>query len=82
MNEPPRKKRPGRLWLFFYGRQQRGVPYLFIGVLVAIVVLALLFAAPNGPDYSRDVAVVFFVLLVAGIAAAFVLAVFFPRRRR
>lgn len=82
MNEPTKNKRPGRLWLFFYGRQRRGVPYLLIGVLVAIVLLALLFAAPNGADYSRDVAVVFFVLLVAGIASAFLLAVFFPRRRR
>lgn len=77
-----RKKRPGRLWLFFYGRQRRGVPYLLIGVFVAVVVFALLFALPNGADYSRGVAVFFFGLLVVGIAGAVVLAVFFPRRRR
>ena len=80
MSQP--KKRPGRLWLFFYGRQRRGVPYLLIGVLLAVVVLALVFAVPNGADYSRAVAVFFFALLVVGIAGAVVLAVFFPRRRR
>jgi hypothetical protein len=76
------KKRPGRLWLFFYGRQRRGVPFLLIGVLLAMLVFALIFALPNGADYSRVVAVFFFALLLAGIAAAVVLAVFFPRRRR
>lgn len=80
MSQP--KKRPGRLWLFFYGRQRRGVPYLLIGVLLAMLVLALVFGVPNGADYSRDVAVFFFALLVVGIAGAVVLAVFFPRRRR
>ena len=70
------------MWLFFYGRQRRGVPYLLIGVLLAVVLFALLFSAPGGVDYSRAVAVFFFVLLAAGIAAALVVVVFFPRRRR
>lgn len=76
------KKRPGRLWLLFYGRQRRGVPYLLIGVLGAIVILALLFAVPGGADYSRGATVLFVVVLVVAIAAALVVAAFFPRRRR
>ena len=76
------KRRPGRLWLFFYGRQRRGVPYLLIGMLLAVVVFALLFVVPGGADYSRGIAVFFFGLLVFGIATALIAAVFFPRRRR
>ena len=76
------KPRPSRLWLFFYGRQRRGVPYLLIGVLVALLVFGLLFAIPGGADYSRAVAVLFFALLIFGIACALVAAAFFPRRRR
>lgn len=76
------KQRPSRLWLFFYGRQRRGVPYLLIGVGVAVVVLAVLFALPGGVDYSRAVAGFFFALLAFGIVAAIVVAVLFPRRRR
>lgn len=76
------KRRPSRLWLFFYGRQRRGVPYLLIGVALAVVIFALLFALPGGADYSRGVAGFFFGLLVFGIVAAVVVAAFFPRRRR
>lgn len=76
------KKRPSRLWLLFYGRQRRGVPYLLLGILLAIFVFALLFAVPGGADYSRGVIGFFIGLLVVAIAAAFVVAAFFPRRRR
>lgn len=76
------KKRPSRLWLLFYGRQRRGVPYLLLGILAAVFVFALLFAVPGGVDYSRGVIGVFIGLLVVAIAAAFVVAAFFPRRRR
>lgn len=76
------KKRPSRLWLLFYGRQRRGVPYLLIGILAAIFVLALVFGVPGGADYSRVAIVLFVGLLVVAIAAAFVVAAFFPRRRR
>lgn len=76
------KRRPSWLWLLFYGRQRRGVPFLLIGLLAAIFALALLFAVPGGADYSR-LAIGFFAgLLVVAIAAAFVVAAFFPRRRR
>ena len=74
------KRRPGRLWLFFYGRQRRGVPYLLIGVLLAVGGLALLFAGPGGADLSRYATGFFLGLLVFGIGAA--IAVLVSRRRR
>ena len=75
------KKRPGRLWLFFYGRQRRGVPWLLIAVLVGIALLALTFALPGGADMWRSVAPVLIgVLLVAAIVAA-IAAMLRPRRR-
>jgi len=75
------RKRPGRLWFFFYGRQRRGVPWLFIGVIVAVLVLALTFALPGGADMWRTIAPLLIgVLLVAAILGA-IAAVLRPRRR-
>ena len=75
------KKRPGRLWLFFYGRTRRGFPWLLAGVFAAVLLFALVFAIPGGSDLSRTLGGVVLGLLLAG-AAAFVIAVaFFPRRR-
>jgi len=75
------KKRPGRLWLLFYGRQRRGVPWLLIALLAGVVLLALTFAVPGGPELWRSVAPVLMgVLLVAAIVAA-IAAGLRPRRR-
>lgn len=57
-------RRPGRLWLFFYGRKRRGFPGLLVGLVAASVVLALLYALPGGVDLSRW----FLVLSVAVLA--------------
>jgi hypothetical protein len=76
------RKRPGPLWLFFYGRQRRGVPWLLVAMLVAIVVLALSFAIPGGADMWRAVAPFVFGLLILGAMVAAVVAVLRPRRRR
>jgi hypothetical protein len=80
VSEP--KKRPGPLWLFFYGRRRRGFPWLAAWVGVAIVVGALTFRLLGGPDVSRAV----FPILVGALLVA---ALFFavaawlrPRRRR
>jgi hypothetical protein len=75
------RKRPGRLWLLFYGRQRRGVPWLLIGVSVSVVLLALTFAVPGGADMWRSVApVILGVLLLVAIVAA-IAAMLRPRRR-
>jgi hypothetical protein len=75
------KKRPGRLWLFFYGRQRRGVPWLLIGVVVGVVVLAITFALPGGPDMWRSVAPILIGVLLVGAIVAAIAAVARPRRR-
>ncbi len=79
MSEP--KKRPGALWLLFYGRRRRGFPWLLVAVLATILVLGLFFAIPGGADVSRAVAGVVFGLLIAGAVVFAVIAVLRPRRR-
>jgi len=79
VSEP--KKRPGALWLLFYGRRRRGFPWLLVAVLAAILVLGLFFAIPGGADVSRAVAGVVFGLLIAGAVVFAVIAVLRPRRR-
>ena len=80
MSDP--KKRPGPLWLLFYGRQRRGFPWLLVVMVVVIVALALTFAVPGGADMWRAVApVIFGLLLVAALVAA-IAAALRPRRRR
>lgn len=47
----PRKKRPGRLWLFFWGKKRKGFPGLLVGTVVILIVLGLAFGlAPHGFD--------------------------------
>lgn len=75
------KKRPGRLWLFFYGRQRRGVPWLLIAVVVGVVLLALTFALPGGPEIWRSVAPVIIGVLLVGAIVAAIAAMLRPRRR-
>jgi hypothetical protein len=75
------KKRPGPLWLLFYGRQRRGVPWLLIAVIVSVVLLGLTFALPGAADMWRSVApVILGVLLLVAILAA-IAAILRPRRR-
>jgi hypothetical protein len=47
------RRRPGRLWLLFYGRKRRGFPGLLVGLLVAVVALGALYGLPHGADLSR-----------------------------
>ena len=75
------KKRPGRLWLFFYGRPRRGVPWLLIAVIVGVVLLALTFALPGAAELWRAVAPVVIGLLLVGAIVAAIAAVLRPRRR-
>ena len=75
------RRRPGRLWLFFYGRPRRGFPWLLAGIVVAILVLSLTFAIPGGADVWRGLAPVFLVVLIAGAVVAAVILIRNPRRR-
>jgi hypothetical protein len=75
------KKRPSPLWLLFYGRQRRGIPWLLIAVIASVLMLGLTFALPGGADMWRSVApIILGVLLLVAIAAAIV-AMLRPRRR-
>lgn len=80
MSEP--KKRPGRLWLFFYGRTRKGFPWLLVVLAIVIVVLALSFAIPGGADMWRAVVPIVFGALIVGAIVAAIFAAFRPRRRR
>jgi hypothetical protein len=83
VNEPEKlaKKRPGALWMLFYGRRRRGFPWLLAGILVAVLGLAVLFGVPGGADLSRAIAGVVFGLLLVGALVLAVVAVLRPRRR-
>jgi len=76
------RKRPGPLWLFFYGRPRKGFPWLMVGMLVAIVVLALSFAIPGGASFWRAVAPFLLGLLIVGALVGAIVAALRPRRRR
>jgi hypothetical protein len=78
------RRRPGRLWLFFYGRKRRGFPGLLVGLLAAVVVLGALYGLPHGADLSRLAIVLTLSVLVLLILAALALvavAAIRPRRR-
>lgn len=79
------KKRPSRLWLFFWGRKRRGFPGLLVGVVVIVLVLAGLYGIPGGVDLSRWWYVISFIALVLLILGSIVLSVIGlvrPRRGR
>jgi peptidoglycan/LPS O-acetylase OafA/YrhL len=80
------RKRPGRLWLFFYGRKRRGFPGLLVALLVTVVVLGALFGLPHGADLSHLAIVLTVSALVLLILASLVLvaiaAIRPPRRGR
>jgi hypothetical protein len=67
--------------MFFYGRPRRGFPWLLAAIVVAVVLLAAVFALPGGADVSRTIAAAFFGLLLVGALVFAVVAVLRPRRR-
>ena len=77
----PSKKKPGPLWMFFYGRRRRGFPWLLAGIFAAALVFGFLFAIPGGADFSRGVAAALFGLVLAAAIVLAVVAVLRPRRR-
>lgn len=84
MSTPQNKKqkKPGALWLLFYGRRRRGFPWLLVVVFLVVFVLALTFVVPGGVDMWRAVfPFVVGALLLAALVFAIV-ASLLPRRRR
>jgi hypothetical protein len=78
------RRRPGRLWLFFYGRKRRGFPGLLVGLLVAALVLGAVFGLPHGVDLSRYaivLTVTALVLLILGSLVLVAIAAVRPLRR-
>jgi peptidoglycan/LPS O-acetylase OafA/YrhL len=78
------RRRPGRLWLFFYGRKRRGFPGLLVALIVAVVVLGALYGLPNGADLSRLAIVLtvsVLVLLILGALVLVAIAALRPPRR-
>ena len=82
MSAPPPRRRPGRLWRFFYGRKRRGFPGLLVGLLVLAVLLGLAYGVPGGADASRFVVVLSVAVLLGLILASLALVVFAWRRPR
>lgn len=80
------RRRPGRLWLFFYGRKRRGFPGLIVALLAAAVILGAVFGLPHGAELSRFATAVSVLVLVLLILASLVLVVVAalrpPRRGR
>jgi hypothetical protein len=76
------KKKPGALWLLFYGRRRRGFPWLLAGVLFALLVLGFTFAIPGGVDVWRAIAPALLGVLIVGALLAALVASLRPRKRR
>jgi peptidoglycan/LPS O-acetylase OafA/YrhL len=77
-------QRPGRLWLFFWGRKRRGFPGLLVGLAAAAVLLGLLYGLPGGADMSRWsflLTLAALVLLILASIGVVVVAALRPGRR-
>lgn len=80
MNQP--KKRPGPLWMFFYGRQRRGFPWLLVGLAAAVLLLALTFGLPGAAGFWQSIGLIFVAVLILGTIGAVIAALVRPRRKR
>jgi hypothetical protein len=85
LGAPRSRKRPGRLWLLFWGRKRRGFPGLLVGLGVAVLGLGALYGLPGGPDLSRwwyAVSFTALALLVLGSFLVVAIALVRPPRGR
>jgi peptidoglycan/LPS O-acetylase OafA/YrhL len=79
------KRRPSRLWLFFWGRRRRGYPGLLTAIVVVVLAGALTLKLPRGYDLGYWLGLGLIVLLALITAGAIGLALFAslrPRGRR
>lgn len=82
---PGPRRRPGRLWLLFFGKKRRGVPELLLITLGTLAALALVFGVPGGDELSRyasAVTVAALVLLIIGSLALVLVSWLWRRGRR
>ena len=85
MSAPHPKRRPGRLWLLFFGKKRRGFPELLVVTVLAVIVLGLSFGLPGGADLSRyatALSVAALVILIVGSLVLVAVAWRRPRGRR
>lgn len=75
MDPVKKRKRPGRLWLFFWGRKRRGFPGLLVAIVVVLAALAGVYGLPGGADLSRLWILVSVTALVLLILASIALVV-------
>jgi hypothetical protein len=79
-----RGRRPGPIWLLFYGRQRTGTPWLLFSVAAGLAVLVLTFALPESQalEYTAELMTVAVLgLLIVGSLAMVLLARLRPGRR-
>ena len=74
-------RRPGRLWLFFYGRRRRGFPGLLVAVLGLAVILGLTFASRAGAAISYWIGIGFLAVIAVLALVALGIALFASLRR-
>ena len=74
-------RRPGRLWLFFYGRRRRGFPGLLVAVLGLAVILGLTFASRAGAAISYWIGIGFLVVIAVLALVALGVALLASLRR-
>ena len=68
--------------MFFYGRQRRGFPWLLVGLVAAVLLLALTFGLPGAAGFWQSVGLIFVAVLILGTIVAVGAALLRPRRKR
>ncbi|MGH7904028.1 MAG: hypothetical protein ACREPA_07875 [Candidatus Dormibacteraceae bacterium] len=81
MTEPRRGRRPGRLWLFFWGRKRRGFPGLLVAIAILVLVLGLSYGVPGGAGLGRWIGIAFLILIALVASGALLLALAAGLRR-
>lgn len=76
------KRRPSRLWLFFWGRKRTGFPGLLAAVILLVLIGAAVSRLPRAYDAGFWVGLVLVALLAALTAGAIVAAVWGVLRQR
>ncbi|MGH7777267.1 MAG: hypothetical protein ACREPI_08835 [Candidatus Dormibacterales bacterium] len=79
--KPRSGRRPGRLWLFFWGRRRRGFPGLLMATLAVTILLGLSYGLPGGGGASRWVGLGALVVIAALAAGSLLLALAAVLRR-